>query len=806
MPSYDFTQREKYWLKFWEKENIYKFNSALKKPIFSVDTPPPTVSGKMHLGHAFSYTQQDIIVRYRRMKGENVLYPFGTDDNGLPTERLVEKENQVKIFRMKRNDFIKLCQETLKKIRPVFIQDWKDMGISADFGLIYSTINSDVQKISQSFFIDLYNKKRVYRKQAPTIWCPQCQTAIAQAELEDKELESVFYDLIFKLEGGKQIIIATTRPELLSSCVAIFIHPQDKRYADLVGKFAIVPIFGQKVEIKTDERVDISKGTGMVMCCTFGDRTDIEWYLGHNLPLKISINKDGVMNESAGFYKGLKIKEARQRIAEDLKKQGIILQQKNIKHIVNVHERCGTEIEIINTAQWFIRYLDLKDEFLKIGREINWFPAHMRGRYENWIKGLQWDWCVSRQRYFGIPFPLWYCRKCGEVILAKAEDLPVDPLNSSPKQKCLCGGDEFIGEADVLDTWATSALTPQIVQSLIKRDNVKKKIFPMSLRPQAHDIINFWLFYTVARSKIHFDDKPWKDVMISGFILDPKGEKMSKSKGNVIAPQEVVKKYSVDVFRYWTAKANLGEDLCYSEKEIENGKRTIIKIWNASRFCLTHLQGFRTEKKFDFKKLEDEDRWILHILEETLEEYCRHLDVYEFKKARDCADRFFWHNFCDNYLEIVKPRLYEEKFGDFSKEAAKFALYKCLLLIIKLYAPFIPFITEEIFQSYFREREGEKSIHLSAFPETDKKFLNKKIKENFDSMVDIISSVRKYKTGRGESLKKEINKLLVETKNRKIENYFELLKSVMNIKSVEMKEGLKKAIAVSDSVKIKIEE
>ena len=398
---------EKKWEDFWEKENIYKFNPKQEGKIFSIDTPPPTISGKIHIGHAFSYTHQDIIARYHRMLGENVFYPFGTDDNGLPTEKLVEKENKVKIFELKRNEFVGLCQKTLKKIRPSFIQDWKNIGISCDFSLNYSTIDKRVQKLSQRFFIELYEKKRAYRKEFPVLWCPQCQTAIAQADLEDKEIESDFNDIAFKLSNGKEIIIATTRPELLSSCVAIFVHPKDKRYKKLVGDTAIVPIFNQEVKIRADEKVDPEKGTGIVMCCTFGDATDIEWYFDHKLELKSSINKDGTMTKLAGPYQGLKVKQAREKILEDLKKNGELKNQKKITHTLNVHERCGTAIEIIDTVQWFIKYLDLKDDFLKMGEEIDWSPEFMRKRYENWISGLRWDWCISRQRYFGIPFPVW---------------------------------------------------------------------------------------------------------------------------------------------------------------------------------------------------------------------------------------------------------------------------------------------------------------------------------------------------------------------------------------------------------------
>lgn len=786
--EYNFSLREKFWQKFWEKEKIYKFNPKKKGKIFAIDTPPPTVSGRMHLGHAFSYTHQDIIARYHRMMGENVFYPFGTDDNGLPTERLVEKENKVNIFQMERSDFVKLCQKTLKKLTPPFVQDWKNIGMSCDFTLTYSTISPEVQKISQKFFIELYHKKRVYRAKTPVLWCPECQTAIAQAELKDKERESFFVDIKFELENGEKMIIATTRPELLPSCVAIFFHPKDKRYKNLIGQKAIVPLFGQKVPILADEKVDPEKGTGIVMCCTFGDTTDIEWYFTYKLPLRISINENGTMNELAGEFKNLKIKEAREKIIAVLEKEGKIVQKRKIKHIVNTHERCDTEIEILVNWQWFIKYLDLKEELIKINKKIKWFPEHMRKRYENWVRGLKWDWCISRQRYFGIPFPVWYCQKCGETKLAEISQLPVDPLKDKPKTPCTCGSKEFIPEKDVLDTWATSSLTPQIAIDLIQNKKLQRKLFPMSLRPQAHDIINFWLFYTVVRSKLHFNEIPWKTAMISGFVLDPKGEKMSKSKGNVVTPQEILPKYGADALRHWASKASLGEDLRWDEKEISGSKRTVIKLWNASRFCLLHLKKFKKEK-VNPKDLADEDKWILHLLQETIKDYHQNLQKYEFKKAREALDNFFWKIFCDYYLEIVKPRLYYDEFSTKSKKSAKFTLYLTLLSILKLYAPFLPFITEEIYQRYFRKYEKIKSIHQTLLPRVEKVFFNQKLKKQFEDVIKIISEVRQYRGIKKIPLKEEIKKVIIQTENKKIkqiEKNILLLKLLLNIKELEI--------------------
>ncbi|MFO7872796.1 MAG: valine--tRNA ligase [Candidatus Undinarchaeales archaeon] len=693
---YDSDKAEEKWQEFWEKKEIYKFDPKGKKPVYSIDTPPPTVSGEMHIGHAYSYSQMDIIARYRRMAGYNVFYPFGTDDNGLPTERLIERKKGVRHQDMERDEFTKFCLKVLKEeLRPEYIQEWKNIGISADYDLFYTTINEHCRRISQESFLDLYDKDRIYRKEDPTIWCPKCHMALAQVELEDKELESEFADLIFKLEDGSDLIIATTRPELLSSCVAIFVHPEDEKNKELVGKKAVVPLFNQKVPILEDKRVDKEKGTGVVMCCTFGDQTDIEWYRAHDLPLKMSITEDGKMSELAGKYEGLKIKEARKKIIEDLEEKGLIKGRKKITHTVNVHERCGTDIEILHTTQWFIKYLDLKNKLLKAGREMNWYPEHMINRYTNWIEGLQWDWCISRQRFFGVPIPVWYCKKCGEPVLPDKEKLPIDPLKDKPDKKCKCGSSDFEPEEDILDTWATSSMTPQIAAELVP--DRYEDIYPMSLRPQAHDIITFWLFNTVVKSQLHNDKNPFEDIMISGWALDPNGKKMSKSKGNVVDPKKMIEKYSVDALRFWAAGSSLGEDLPFKEKDLATAEKFSNKMWNASKFALMHLENYEENEP---DKLRIVDKWMLSKLNNLIRSVTDSLEKYEYVQLKRQTEDFFWHDFCDNYLEIVKDRLYNPDKYELGKEPAQYVLYQTVLNSLKLMAPVMPYITEEIYHLY----------------------------------------------------------------------------------------------------------
>jgi valyl-tRNA synthetase len=807
---YNAEQVEKKWQEYWEKEKVFKFNPESKKPIFSIDTPPPTVSGNMHIGHSFMYSQMDFIARYKRMSGFELFYPFGTDDNGLATDRLIEKIKNVKSALMDRNAYIKLCLDTLNEIRPDFISDWKRAAISCDYDIFYSTINDHCRKLSQKSFIDLYKMGREYRKEGPTIWCAECGMAIAQVEMKDKELESKFHEIIFKLENGKKskdtkdkdtkgndiaidIVIATTRPELIPACVALFAHPDDERYKSLFGKKAKVPLFDYSVPIMASDRAKPDKGTGILMCCTFGDQDDIEHYKAFNLPLRQAITKDGKMTEITGKYKDLKIRKAREAIVADLKAAGLHVGETKIKHNVNVHERCGTEIEIMNSKQWFIKYLDLKDEFLRLGREMKWYPGFMINRYENWINGLQWDWSLSRQRHYGVPIPVWYCAKCGQEVLADEKQLPVDPLadkplvNKCPDQKC--GHDKFIPEKDVLDTWATSSLTPQIAASLFPK--MYNKLYPMNLRPQAHDIISFWLFNTVVKSYLHEKKAPWDEIMISGWVLDPLGDKMSKSKGNVIEPRAVMEKYSADALRFWAASSKLGEDLAYQEKELVSGKKTITKLWNAAKLVYMNLEGYNLDNinknnrnnhinnngNIEFDELELMDKWLFLKFNNAVKEATELWDDYNFSEARKVIELFFWRDFCDNYLEIVKHRLYNAEYNTDKDKSSKprlsaqHTLYNVLLGVLKLFAPIMPFITEELYQAKYanadkkngKESASAKSLHLTNWPAHDKKMKHEVAEQAGELAINIISEVRKYKATNQMSLKQELAKIVVES-------------------------------------------
>ncbi len=714
------------------------------------------------------------------MKGFNVFYPFGTDDNGLPTEKLVQREKDVNLRRVSRDEAIKICLDFLKEERPKFIQDWKNIGMSCDFDILYSTIDDNSRAVSQKSFLDLAKKNLVYRKDAPILWDTVFQTAIAQAELVDKEMKSLFNDIAFKVEG-KEIIIATTRPELLGACVAVLVNPDDKRNRNLIGKTAITPLYNASVPVIADDKVETEKGTGIVMCCTFGDATDVEWHKKHKLPLKMIINSNGTMSEKSGKYSGMKIADARKEIINDLKEKGFLKNQKEIIHVVQVGERSGEPVEIINSMQWYVKYLDKKNIFLKASDKLKWHPKHMKNKLDNWIKALGWDWSISRQRHFGIPIPVWYCKKCGETVFAEEKELPVDPLKDAPKKSCKrCKSKEFVPEKDVFDTWFTSASSPDLAINLMP-EKLREKLFPMSLRPQAHDIINFWLFYTMAKTQLLEERNPWSDVAISGWALDSKGEKMSKSKGNVVEPQKIIQNYGADAIRYWASSSKFGEDISYQEKEIISGKKLANKILNASNFVFLNLKDYKPKKA----KLLETDRIFLAKLNELIVKTMKSFDDYEYHLAKIETDKFFWHVFCANYLELVKKRVYNGTKEE--KESAFFTLYHSLLTLVKLFAPIIPFVTEEVYLKYFKKNEKDKSIHLSEWPKAVEVKKKKDDDETFELLIGIIEKIRQEKSNAKKAMNSEII-LTIEKKDReKLKEILDDLKSIAN--AGEIREG-----------------
>ncbi len=758
--KYDFKKSEKKWQDFWEETGIYKFDpNGEKDKIYSIDNPPPTVNGKIHIGHVFSYTQIEMIARYMRMKGYNVFYPFGFDDNGLPTERLVEKQIGKKANQMSREEFTKLCLETTAKYEEQFKELFKSLGFSADWDYMYSTMGEKAQRTSQKSFIDLYNKGKLHHEEKPCLWCNECQTSIAQAELDTKEVETKFNYLNFRIpELDEDLEIATTRPELLPGCVAVFVNPKDEKKAKYIGKEVEVPLLGYKVKILGDDKVELDKGTGAVMCCTFGDATDVEWCRKYNLPTKQIIQKDGKISSEVENYGGMTIAEARAAIIKDLQEQGYLIKQEDLMHQIGVHERCGTPAEFVREKQWEIDLVEDKERLLRAGSEVNWNPKSMKGRYDDWVRNIQWNWGISRQRYFGIPFPVWYCKGCGDTVVAKEEELPVNPLSTNPSEPCpCCGGTDFEPEKDVMDTWATSSLTPLINAEWAKDEDgeLMQKIYPMSLRANAHDIIRTWDFYTIAKSLYHTGELPWKDIMVAGHVLAQKGEKISKSKSNgSMEPEKLLERYSADAIRYWTAGGRLGNDVMFSEETLREGNKFINKLWNAAKFATMNLEDYNPEEGKDIELL-PMDKWTLSKLAKMKQEYDDNFSKYEPALALNAYQKYFW-DYCDNYVEIAKHRLYNpDLYGEDAKKSAQKATYESMLQLLKMGSVYLPHVTEEIYQGFFRDKEKAESIHVMDIddfgytPDRD-------LIDSGNKVVDIISGIRKYKSENNMSLRTPI--------------------------------------------------
>lgn len=746
---YDPTTAEPRLRDWWQEQGTYHFDRDAGAPVYSIDTPPPTVSGHLHLGHVYSYSHADFVARFWRMNGYNVFYPMGYDDNGLPTERLVEQWEGVRVADVGREAFIARCLAVSERAEAAYRALWQRLGLSIDWRYTYRTIDPLARRTAQFSFMDLYRKGLAYRRQAPTIWCPECRTAIAQAELNDLERPSTFYTLAFTLADGTPLPIATTRPELLPACVAIFVHPDDSRFAALVGRTARVPLFGQEVPILADPGADPEKGTGMVMCCTFGDTADIEWWYTHHLPLREGIDRAGRLTALAGEFAGLPAVQARRQIVAALQARGALLGERPITQSVRVHERCDTPVEYVVASQWFVRVLDFKAELLRAGAQVHWHPESMAARYREWVEGLRWDWCISRQRTYGVTFPLWICDACGAVMLADEDELPVDPTTRPPARPCACGSTAFTPETDVMDTWATSSLSPQIVGQWLADPELYAKVFPFSLRPQAHEIIRTWAFYTLTQSHHHFHAVPWTDAGISGWGLAPEGTgKISKSRGGgPLPPLEMIERYSADAVRYWAASTGFGRDAVISEEKIQVGARLVTKLWNVGRLAEKFITPVGAR---DSSPLPPTDRWILSRLQRLIRRATELFRAYDYAGAKAETETFFWNDLADNYLELVKQRLYDETAS--GHEAARWTLTQVLLAVVKLFAPFLPYVTEELYQGLFVASDGATSVHRARWPEADPALEDEAAEAVGTALMAIATAVRRYKSERALSL------------------------------------------------------
>ncbi len=815
--KYSFAENEKKWQKKWQETGIYHWrDDKPRDETFVIDTPPPTVSGILHMGHIFSYTQADFIARYKRMRGFDVFYPMGFDDNGLPTERLVEKERKIRATDLPREEFIKICQEVVVDAEKEFEKLFNSIALSVDWRQKYETISDESRKISQLSFLDLFEKGEVERKYQPMFWDPVDQTAIAQAEIVDKELESYENYIYFGVDGSdEKIEIMTTRPEMLPACVAVMVHPDN--FAKYEGKFAITPLFGAKVPFVADDKVDKEKGTGFVMCCTFGDETDIKWWREHKLDTKIVLNKYGKLDlPDYPELNGKKAnKETRDLVFRLLEEKGFVAgERKKITHVVKTAERSGAPLEIIPTHQWFVKVVDKKDALLAKINECKWYPEYMKVRAEQWTESLSWDWCISRQRYFGVPFPVWYVQNLDstnpKILTAEINQLPVNPIVTLPKGyrkltedeankaelsidptgvHILCENEAtkelvFVTpDFDVMDTWATSSVSPQLSSKGINREaslrggeadaaiqtgllrsarndgdnpfvldaNRHAKLFPADMRPQAHEIIRTWAFYTITKAMLHENSIPWKTLMISGWCLAEDKSKMSKSKGNVITPVPLIETKSSDVVRYWASTSNLGADTAYSEDVLKIGNKLVNKLWNATKFASINLPKLKEGAKIT----EVMDKWILSRLNKTIKNTTEQFEEYEYSKARMAIEDFFWNDFCDNYLEIVKARSYGETGTSEQQQSALAAIRICIDILLRLWAPFVPHITEELHHIIY----GGESIHTrGSWPEANLAEDEEAEKLGAEALA-VIDAVRKAKSEKGVSVKFPVKRL-----------------------------------------------
>jgi len=775
---------EKKWQKEWADKDTHKFQLD-ERPVYSIDTPPPFTSGSLHLGHIFNHAWIDFIARYKRMKGFNVLLPQGFDCHGLPTELAVEKKVGVK--KEERERFIKACMEWTDNAIGRMKTQFESLGYSTDWSQSYRTMSGDYKAMVQGSLLSFYNQKLLYRAKHPVLWCCKCGTALAKAEVGHVSMPGKLYYIDLDVEGGHRITIATTRPELMPACVAVFVHPKDQRYKSFVGKEVTLPIFGQRAKIMSDEAVDKEFGTGVVYLCTFGDEQDVRWQKKYKLPVVEAITEDGKMSAVAGKFQGLKTAEARKQIVEELEREGRIRKVEDYEHNVLCHtERgsCNTPIELLPLEQWFIKVVDSRSKIKKAANSMGWYPGYMRGRLEDWSDAMDWDWIISRQRVWGTPIPFWSCRECGEIIPAEESELPVDPRGTT--KKCKCGG-EAKGDEDVCDCWIDSSLTPLAISKWGKDEEFFSKTYPASLRPQGYEIIRTWTFYTIFRDLILTGKPCFKDLMINGMVAGPDGKKMSKSLGNVIEPEAVFEKYTADATRQWAAVGSLGEDYPFSWDECEHSERFLTKFWNVCRFIEKHLEDFKAGKE---PKLRLVDKWMLTRIQELAQQCNKSLDKYSFNPVVQGIRTFVWHELADYYLEMVKHRLYKpEIYGDESRYAAQFTLHYVLEGITRLLAPLCPHITAEIYSELF---PGSGSVHEQSYPELEKGLTFKEASEYGDLMVDIVDAIRKLKTDGGMSLGAELEKIKLELPEKKLKLAQELeedIRGTGRITSIDFKTG-----------------
>jgi len=845
------------WTPIWESAGVYRFDrSRQRADVYSIDTPPPTVSGSLHVGHVFSFTHTDVVARFQRMRGKAVFYPMGWDDNGLPTERRVQNYYGVRCdpslpyeasftppekpgkqpVSVSRPNFIELCARLTAEDEKVFEDLWKHLGLSVDWSKTYATISKTAQRVSQLAFLHLARRGLSYQLEAPTLWDIDFKTAVAQAELEDRERPGAYHRIRFALPEAVPgfsgaVEIETTRPELIPACVALVAHPDDERYRPLFGRDVLTPLFGVRVPVKPHPLADPEKGSGIAMICTFGDLTDVTWWRELALPVRAVIQSDGTLGavrwggpgwesvdaaRAQRFYEPLtrlSAAKAQPVIVAELRESGdLVGEPRPITHAVKFYEKGDRPLEILTSRQWFIKTMEFREKLLERARELEWHPPYMQARFENWTNGLNGDWCISRQRFFGVPFPVWYPLDAaaridyGHPLMPDDDRLPIDPSTDTPsgyrpEQRGAANG--FVGDPDVMDTWATSSLTPQIACGWLEDPDLFARTFPMDLRPQAHDIIRTWLFDTVLRSELEHGQLPWKHAAISGWVLDPDRKKMSKSKGNVVTPLALLEEHGSDGVRYWAASGRPGTDTAFDSGQMKVGRRLAIKILNASKFALSGRSGSagpEPEAKGG-RVVAPVDCAMLRNLAALVLEATEAFDAYDYARALQRTETFFWR-FCDDYLELVKGRRYGEQGAD-GAASAHAALTAALSVMLRLFAPFLPFVTEEVWSWWMAG-----SIHLAAWPTADE--ITTLVADNseavkgsdqaaYDLATDVMFEVRKQRSEAKQPLKVPITKATIRAARAHLDLMPILdadLRSALRVQAFELSEGEPREVTV----------
>jgi valyl-tRNA synthetase len=761
--EFDPIEIEKKWQKKWEEMGIYRFDWEDKtRTIFSIDTPPPYPSGEFHMGNVLNWTYFDIVARYKRMRGYNVYFPQGWDCHGLGIEVQVEKENNLRKRDMPPDKFRKLCEQLVEKYIAMMKDGVIRLGCSVDWTTEYRTMNPDYWRRTQLSFIILYNKGFMYQGTHPVNWCPRCETAIADAEVNYEEHEGALHYVSFTLENSNDhLLIATTRPEFIPACVAVAVNPSDGRFNKYIGKKIIVPLVNRSVEIIPDENVDPSFGTGVVMICTYGDKEDVKTVIKHGLPVIMILTENGKINENGGKYAGSTINEAKEAIVRDLQAAGLLEKTERVQQEIGVCDRCEASVEILERKQWFMKTRVLTDKLEKAANEVVWYPDYMKIRLVDWARSLDWDWVISRQRVFGTPIPVWHCKNCGEKILAKEEWVPIDPKLEKPRiGKCpKCGSQEFTPERDVFDTWMDSSISCAVHAGWPDRENWRR-LFPADLHPSGIDIIRTWAYYLMVRHLALFDEKPYKSCLINGMVLGSDGRKMSKSLKNYVAAPEVVDKYGTDAARQWAAAGGAtGSDVPFRLPDVEYGRRFLTKLWNATRFVSAQLKDYDAGEKSELQLL---DKWILSKAEKLTQKVTEALEKCQFNLAIEEIRNFTWHVFCDQYIEAVKDRLYKpELYGEETKKPVQDTLYKVLYRIIQLLAPITPHITEEIYQTMYAENIKQKSLQLAPWPKIDAGTIDEDAEKKGELVMAVITEIRREKSEKRKPLNAPIKRVKI---------------------------------------------